>query len=180
VKSALSYSFNVGLDIPPNSNLQRTHMTIHEYLIFNNVRLIDPDSSYGKRCIKEYTTKGYLHKDQLRDLREWSYSVDQITRLKAHPINQLSQDTVKEAPPKVTKARWTVEDVQILCDAVQENSNVFSDTVHTLESVAKKLNRSEIAVKTQLNKIGAGTTAGELRVADKVKFVDTLNQLKEA
>jgi hypothetical protein len=155
-------------------------MTIHEYLVYNNVRLIDPDSSYGKRCIKEYTTKGYLHKDQLRDLREWSYSVDQITRLKAHPINQPPQDTIEETQPKITKARWTVEDVQILCDAVQENSNVFSDTVHTLESVAEKLNRSEIAVKTQLNKIGAGTTAGELRVADKVKFVETLNQLKEA
>jgi hypothetical protein len=180
VKSALSYLSSVGLDIPPNSNLQRTHMTIHEYLIYNNVRLIDPDSSYGKKCIKDYTTKGYLHKDQLRDLREWSYSVQQISELKDLPINQLPQGTAKETSPKVTKARWTVEDVQILCDAVQENANVFSDTVHTLESVAQKLNRSEIAVKTQLNKIGAGTTAGELRVADKAKFVETINQLKEA
>jgi hypothetical protein len=155
-------------------------MTIHEYLTYNNVRLIDPDSSYGKKCIKDYTTKGYLHKDQLKDLREWAHPSQEVTRLKSHPINQPSQTITPTSTPKTSKARWTCEELQTLCEAVNENSNVFSTTVHTIESIAQDLNRSESAIKAQLNKIGGGSVAGELRVADKAKFVETINQLKEA
>jgi hypothetical protein len=155
-------------------------MTIHEYLTYNNVRLIDPDSSYGRKCIKDYTTKGYLHKDQLRDLREWAHSTEEVNRLRDMPINRDAVSIPTSQPQSTSKARWTNKELQTLCEAVNENSNVFSKTIHTIESIAKDLNRSESAVKAQLNKIGAGSVAGELRVADKAKFVETINQLKEA
>ena len=159
-------------------------MTLHDYLNYNNVKLINPDEEFGRGCIRDFTTKGYLTKGQLKSLREWAHSLDEISRLRDMPINRAEGSIPAaqpvEQPQASTKARWTCEELQILCEAVNENSNVFSTTVHTIESIAQDLNRSESAIKAQLNKIGGGSVAGELRVADKAKFVETINQLKEA
>ena len=71
-------------------------MLLKKYLKYNNIKLIDPTSSFHADLIKFYNNNGYMTHKQLLALRNHTYSVNDILRLTTSTV------TVQE-PKRVIK-----------------------------------------------------------------------------
>lgn len=136
-------------------------LSIHEYLKYNNVALIDPTLDFHASCMKQYQAKGYLSKGQLIDLREWAHSNEAIARLTAQTPNKPVSDfstPFDEPAPVAKKNRWTDEE-----DA--ELSEFLKNEPTEKELLNEFTDRTIASLRSRIYKVGGFYRKGKFYLA---------------